>query len=95
MKKQINRSELEAIGQNWLNRRNKLLAVADQRLNPHIKRLKALMLADVMNNRIARVAIALAKIRHKKDFAQGGFVPNSAHVDIGEYVIKTKKPTSY
>ena len=93
MKKQITRAELEAIGQNWLNRRNKLLAVADQPLNQHIKRLKALVLADIMSKRIARVAIALAKSKPKKDFAQGGFVPNSAHVDLGEYVIKTKKPT--
>lgn len=93
MKNKITRSELEAIGQNWLYRRNKLLEYAYNEVNPIFKRSKSLRLALAMNWRIGNCIKLLGQSKPKKDFAQGGFVPNTAHVDIGEYVIKTKKPT--
>ena len=54
MKKELTRSELEAIGENWYQRRNKLLDVAHNEAQPHDKRVKAFTLAFIMNIRIKK-----------------------------------------
>ena len=72
MKKQITRAELESIGENWWQRRNKLLEYAHNESNHTDKRAKAFGLAVLMNLRCARVANALMTQGPKMQFPPGG-----------------------
>lgn len=89
MKKQLTRSELEAIGQNWLNRRNKLLDRSQDELLPALYRTRAIILAYIMNRRITKIAIILGQTKPRKDFPPGGFkqVDSIKNLKPGEYVI--------
>lgn len=87
MKKQLTRAELEAIGENWFQRRNRLLAAAHNKLMPYNYCIKAFRLASILNIRISKIAIALSKVTPKKQFPSGGVFSNTPPGE-GEYVIK-------
>lgn len=72
MSRKITRKEAMAIGENWYNRRNKLLTFAHDESKPMLKRMKAFALAMVLNQRCARIIIELGKSAPKKQFPPGG-----------------------
>ena len=92
MKNQVTRAELEAIGENWFQRRNKLLKFAHNESKPTLKRSKAFGLAVIMNLRCARVANALMTQGPKMQFPPGG-VSMSFPSDNPEFVIPCIKKT--
>lgn len=55
MAKQVNRKQLEEIGEVWFQRANKLRDYWQNELNPREKRLKALNLCFMMNCRLVNV----------------------------------------
>jgi len=89
MSKKITRAELEAIGQNWLNRRNKLIEYAKRPESPFFKSIKAWVLAERLNQRIAKIIVILGQSNPPKYFASGGFVRAESveTMQHGEYVI--------
>lgn len=87
MKKQLTRAELEAIGENWFQRRNKLLAICSNKKVDIDERVRAMGLAAVMSMRISKIAIALSKAKPKKKFQSGGVFSNTPPSEA-EYVIK-------
>lgn len=91
MKKKLTRAELEAIGENWYQRRNKLLDVAHNEAQPQDKRVKAFALAFIMNMRITKIAIVLGqhKVPNAQIFPPGGPRSNTPPGEP-EYVIRPK-----
>lgn len=89
MSKEITRTELEAIGQNWLNRRNKLLDYAAKKEHPTARRFRSLLLAFALGQRIDKIVLILGQQKPPKDFASGGFVRAESIESMhpGEYVI--------
>lgn len=72
MSRKVTRNEAIEIGENWYNRRNKLLTFAHDESKPMLKRMKAFGLAAVMNKRCTRIIIELGKSAPKKTFPPGG-----------------------
>ena len=72
MSRKITRKEAMEIGENWYNRRNKLLTFAHDESKPIFKRIRAFGLAMVLNNRCARIIIELGKSAPRKPFPPGG-----------------------
>lgn len=91
MKKELTRSELEAIGENWYQRRNKLLDVAHNEAQPQDKRVKAFTLAFIMNMRITKMAIALGQhsVKNAQKFPPSGIHSNTPPGEP-EYMIRPK-----
>ena len=89
--KNITRSELEAIGQNLLNRRNKLLEYHYNGANPQLKRAKAFVLAWKTNNRLTKIMIFLGQPKAPKHFPSGGVASSIESMKPGEYVIARPK----
>lgn len=61
MSRKITRKEAMEIGENWYNRRNKLLTFAHDESKPLLKRIKAFGLAMALNQRCTKIIIALGK----------------------------------
>jgi len=72
MSRKVTRNEAMEIGENWYNRRNKLLTFAHDESKPMLKRMKAFGLAAVMNKRCTRIIIELGKSAQRKPFPPGG-----------------------
>ncbi len=89
MSKKITRAELEAIGQNWLDRRNKLLDYAAKKEHPTARRFRSLLLAFALGQRIDKIVLILGQSEPPKDFASGGLVTAESieSMQQGEYVI--------
>lgn len=87
MSKKITRAELVAIGQNWLNRRNKLLEIATDPKSSEIRGFKAFKLAYILNQRITKIAMVLGQSKPPKDFPSGGVAASIESMQPGEYVI--------
>jgi len=89
MSKKITRAELEAIGRNWLNRRNKLLEYYESAKHTESRRVRARFLAFKLNYRIGKIISLLGQSNPPKDFASGGFVRAESieSMQPGEYVI--------
>lgn len=88
MKNTVTRTELEAIGQNWLTRRNKLLEYAQKVETPMDKSFKAWDLAHTLNRRIGKIIAMLGQSDAPKNFAPGGFVMPAGNTEQ-EFVLKT------
>lgn len=87
MSKEITRTELEAIGQNWLNRRNKLLDYAAKKEHPTARRFRSLLLAFALGQRIDKIVLILGQQKPPKDFPSGGVAASIESMQPGEYVI--------
>ena len=85
--KNLTRSDLEAIGQNWLDRRNKLLDYAQKIETPVAKSFRAWDLAHILNERITKIAIILGMPQEPKQFKSGGVVSSIESLKPGERVI--------
>ena len=89
--KNLTRSELEAIGQNLLNRRKKLLAYAQKIETPMERSFRAWDLAHTLDLAIARIVIVLAQPKAPKGFPSGGVASSIETMKPGEYVIARPK----
>ena len=89
--KGLTRSELEAIGKNLLNRRNKLLAYHKNESNPQLKRAKAFVLAWNTNTRLTKIMIFLGQPKAPRNFPSGGVASSIEAMNPGEYVIARPK----
>lgn len=89
--KNLTRSELEAIGQNWLNRRNKLLEYAQKLETPIENSFRAWDLAHKLNSRITKIVIFLGQPKAPKQFPSGGVASSIESMQPGEYVIAKPK----
>jgi len=94
MKNTITRAELEAIGENWYRRRNKLLRVAHDITEIEAHREKAFRLAWKMNLRIVKLMLLLGQPKAPTGFQSGGIVSPGYSVksEGGEFVITNSKP---
>ena len=72
--KNITRSELEAIGENWYQRRNRLLDFFEDETKPKEDRHRAWMLAFTMNARLTKIILILGQRKAPKNFKPGGIV---------------------
>ena len=86
MKQLLTRAELEAIGQNWQDRRDKLFEYARNKGNPYNKRMKAIALSAVLIMRLSRIIVALQQDKTRKQFPPGGIF-SSTTLGEGEYII--------
>lgn len=91
MKNTVTSTELEAIGQNWLTRRNKLLEYAQKIETPMDKSFRAWDLAHRLNRRIGKIIAILGQSDAPKNFAPGGLVTSIETMNPGEYVIARPK----
>ena len=87
MKKLLTRAEVEAIGQNWSDRRDKLLEYAQRKDTEMDKSFKAWSLAWIIHKRIDRIRLALAQTKPKKKFPSGGVFSNTPPGEP-DYVIR-------
>jgi len=80
-------SDLEAIGQNWLDRQNKLVEYAQKLETPLEKSFKAWDLAHIMAKRVAKIRKLLIEGTPQKSFPPGGVVSSLESMQPGERVI--------
>jgi len=85
--KNLTRSDLEAIGQKWLDRRNKLLDYARKPETPDEKSFRAWELSYILKQRITKIAIVLGQPQKPKRFPPGGVVSSLESMHPGERVI--------
>jgi len=83
----LTRSDLEAIGQNWLDRQNKLVEYAQKLETPLEKSFKAWDLAHIMAKRVAKIRSLLIEGSPQKSFPPGGVVSSLESMQPGERVI--------